>query len=200
MSRRDDALSGVGRGRFRAASGRPLDETDLALLRLLAADARTSQRQLAAKLGISPPTVGERMNRLERSGVTRGYPVQVDWEALGFGMPVYLSITAAAGYDVATIMRSLWNIPEIEDVTLVTGRLDLIARLRVRNDSHLRSVLLNQIWLISGMQGTEAMLGMAAMQPKDMLTNLITQMQDESARAPAQDARPVPCQNLSHGA
>lgn len=187
MSRRDAALSGVAEVVSAPRAAVPLDETDLGLLRLLAADARTSQRQLAVKLGISAPTVGERMSRLERSGVIRGYSVQVDWEALGFGVPVYLSITAAAGYDVAEIMRGLWAIPEVEDVILVTGSLDLLARLRVRNDTHLRSVLLNQIWQIPGMQGTETMIGMAEMPAKDTLTDLITQMQ---AALSTQDTSP----------
>ncbi|MFF4822341.1 Lrp/AsnC family transcriptional regulator [Streptomyces sp. NPDC001312] len=183
MSRRDAALSRVSEVVPAARPAVPLDETDLSLLRLLAADARTSQRQLAVKLGISPPTVGERMNRLERLGVIRGYSVQVDWEALGFGVPVYLSVKAARGYDVAEMMRSLWEITEVDDVTLVTGSLDLVVRLRVRDDTHLRSVLLNRIWQIAGMQGTETMLGVAEMPPKAMLTNLISQMQADSVKS-----------------
>ena len=93
------------------------------------------------------------MSRLERSGVIRGCSIQADWEALGFGVPVCLSITAATGYDVAEIMRSLGAITEVEDVTLVTGSLDMLARLRVRNDTHLRNVLLNQVWRMPGLQG-----------------------------------------------
>ena len=181
MPRRDAALSGLAKVVSAPREAVPLDDTDLALLRLLALDARTSRRQLAAKLGISAPTAGERMSRLERSGVIRGCSIQVDWEALGFGVPVYPSITAAAGYDVAEIMRSLWAITEVEDITLVTGSLGMLARLRVRNDTHLRNVLLNQVWQVSGLQGTETMLGMAEMPPENMLTSLIAQLHVHAA-------------------
>jgi Lrp/AsnC family leucine-responsive transcriptional regulator len=183
MPRRDASLAGVVEVVAAPRAPVPMDATDLGLLRLLAKDARMSQRQLAANLGVSGPTVGERMARLERSGVIHGYSVQVNWEALGFGVPVYLSVTAAAGYDVAEIMRSLWEITEVDDVTLVTGSLDLLVRLRVRDDTHLRTILLSQVWQIPGMQGTETMIGMAEMPPKDTLTNLLTQLQSELPNA-----------------
>ena len=174
------ALSGLAEVVAPQQPAVPLDETDLGLLRLLSADARISQRQLAVQLGVSAPTVGERLSRLERLGVIRGYTVDVNWEALGFGVPVFVSIKAAAGYDVAQIMKSLWAITEVETVTLVTGSLDLLIKLRVRNDTHLRSVLLNQVWQISGMQGTETMLGMAEMPPKNVVAQVISQMQAPS--------------------
>ena len=69
-----------------------LDATDLALLKILVADCRTSQRQIATMLGVSAPTVGERMARLERNGVITGYSAQVDWSVVGYGQVVFLSI------------------------------------------------------------------------------------------------------------
>ncbi len=159
----------------------PLDDTDLRLLRLLSLDCRSSQRQLASQLGISAPTVGERMSRLERAGVIRGYAIQVDWQVLGSGVLVYLSVTAAAGWDLAEVMRSLWAITEVEEVSVVTGRLDMLVRLRVRDHVHLRALLINQVWQIGGVQSTETMTSMAEMPPKTFLTDVLTQMQERAA-------------------
>jgi len=60
-----------------------VDDFDLALLRALAADARQSQRALARQIEMSPPAVADRLARLERSGVIRGYRADIDWAALG---------------------------------------------------------------------------------------------------------------------
>jgi Lrp/AsnC family transcriptional regulator, leucine-responsive regulatory protein len=178
------ALSHVGRV---AASGRPvvtLDKLDVALLGLLAVDGRASQRSLAASLGVSTPTVSERMSRLERAGVITGYAAQVDWAAIGITETVYLSVTAAAGYDVATIMQELWQIPQVQDVNLVTGDLDLLVRLRVRDNNHLRSLLMDQIWQIDGIQRTSTMTSMAEMPGKNFAARMLAEM----APTPAADA------------
>ena len=61
-----------------------LDAIDLALLKILVVDCRTSQRQIATMLGVSAPTVGERMARLEREkGVITGYSPPPPLQAVG---------------------------------------------------------------------------------------------------------------------
>lgn len=151
----------------------PLDDVDLALLDLLARDSRASQRSLARELGMSAPAIGERIARMERSGVIRGYGVVIDRGALGFPVLVYLAITAIQGHDLAPVMTAVAQLPEVEDVTVVTGELDLLARLRVRDYGHLRTVLLEKVWQISGVQRTETYLAVAESPPKNVVAALV---------------------------
>ena len=71
-----------------------VDDLDLALLAALASDARQSRRALARQVEMSAPAVADRLARLERSGVIRGYRVDVDWAALGYPVVVYIAVTA----------------------------------------------------------------------------------------------------------
>ena len=89
-----------------------VDELDLALLSALSTDARQSQRSLARTIEMSAPAVADRLARLERSGVIRGYRVYVDWAALGFPVVVYLAVTAGAGMDLSEIIRAIRALPE----------------------------------------------------------------------------------------
>jgi Lrp/AsnC family transcriptional regulator, leucine-responsive regulatory protein len=164
-----------------AAQGTPveLDDVDVALLRALSADARASLRHLASTLGVSTPTVGERMAKLERAGVITGYAVQIDWSAVGYAETVYLSVTAAADVDVAGIMTALWEIPEIQEVDLITGDLDLLVRMRVRDYPHLRALLMDRIWQIPGVQGTSTLLSVAGMPAKGFAEGLLARMREE---------------------
>lgn len=151
----------------------PLDDIDLAILHLLALDARSSQRSLARKLSMSAPAIGERIARLERYGVIRGYSVVLDWGAAGFPVVVYLAITAAQGHDLGPIMTAVSRMPEVESVDVVTGDLDLLARVRVRDYAHLRSLLLENVWQIHGVQRTETYLSIAESPYKNLVSELV---------------------------
>jgi Lrp/AsnC family leucine-responsive transcriptional regulator len=151
----------------------PLDGVDRQILVLVSQDSRRSQRALARELGMSAPAVGDRIARLERLGVIRGYGVRVDWSAVGYPMTVYLTITAAQGYQQATIVEQIEGVPELEALDVVTGAIDMLARLRVRDHAHLRQ-LLRQIWEIEGVQRTETLLSLVGLEPKNVVAELLS--------------------------
>lgn len=183
MTRVDAPLAGLASVTSAPSAPVALDDVDLALLQLLATDARTSQRGLARELKMSAPAIGERITRLERSGVIQRYSVVVDWEAAGFPVVTYLAITAAQGYDLEPVMAAVSRLPEVENITVVTGELDLLARLRVRDVQHLRTVLLEKVWQISGVQRTETYLSIAEGAPKNFVSELVQALRTSEAAA-----------------
>jgi DNA-binding Lrp family transcriptional regulator len=150
-----------------------VDDLDLALLRALATDARQSQRALARQVEMSPPAVADRLARLERSGVIRGYRVDVDWAALGYPVVVYLAVTAGPGADLSEIIKAIQAFPEAQDMSVVTGGLDLLVRLRVRDHTHLRELLLAEIFQINGVQRTETFLSLADVEPENFTAAML---------------------------
>ena len=162
-----------------------VDDLDLTLLRALAEDARQSQRALARAVGMSPPAVADRLARLERVGAIRGYRVDLDWAALGYPVNVYLAVTAGPGMDLSDIIREIRELPEAAEMSVVTGGLDLLVRLRVRDQVHLRDLLLNTIFQIPGVQRTETFLSLADVEPANFTLALLDQMAELSGRDPA---------------
>jgi Lrp/AsnC family transcriptional regulator, leucine-responsive regulatory protein len=157
-----------------------VDELDLALLRALATDARQSQRALARTVEMSPPAVADRLARLERSGAIRGYRVDVDWAALGFPVVVYLAVTAGPGMDLSEIISAIRAMPEAQDMSVVTGGLDLLVRLRV---AHLRELLLTKIFQINGVQRTETFLSLADVEPENFTVAMLEIMSQRKAQS-----------------
>lgn len=166
-----------------AAAKVDVDDLDLALLRALATDARQSQRALARQVEMSPPAIADRLSRLERSGAIRGYRVEVDWAALGYPVVVYLAVTAGPGTDLSEIIEAIHALPEAQDMSVVTGGLDLLVRLRVRDHAHLRELLLAEIFQIPGVQRTETFLSLADVEPENFTAALLDQMTQRRSEA-----------------
>lgn len=159
----------------------PLDDIDRQLIRRLAKDPRVSQRQLAREVNMSGPAVGERVARLERLGVIGGYTVSVDWAALGYPMMVYISMSIAPGADLSQILRELQGIDELEELVVVTGSYDLIARFRLRDHPNLQTLLLEQLWQIDGLQRVETFLSLGAVRGTNALERLLSPVDPDSA-------------------
>jgi Lrp/AsnC family leucine-responsive transcriptional regulator len=174
----------AGRARPEARGRASLDRTDLAILRLLAIDARMSLRRIARELGMSPPAITERVARLERLGVVRGYRAEIDRSMLGFPLVVYVGIVSVQGTDQFEVVERLRETPEVEDVHVVTGPKDLLIRLRLRDTAHLRDVIFERIWTVPGVDRTETFVSLGEMAPKaidvQLIEGLLADGQEES--------------------
>lgn len=117
-----------------------LDELDAKILRALTEDARTSMAELARLVGLSPPSVSERVRRLEEAGVIQGYRAQVDPRALGLMLSAYLRIRPIPGQlkKVATVLQGLEAVVECDRVT---GEDCFIAKAHIRSVEELEKLI-----------------------------------------------------------
>ena len=119
---------------------RSWDAIDAHILDALAKDARTSVASLARQIGLSSPSVSERIRRLEDAGVITGYTLVIDPTALGLPLTAWLRIRPVPGQlqKVADILRSL---PEIVECDRITGEDCFIARAHLRSVDELESLI-----------------------------------------------------------
>lgn len=129
-----------------------LDETDRYLLTLLQANARTPTAELARILKLARTTVVARMARLEREGVVAGYGVRMGQQLEAAAVRAYCGLTVGpkAG---AHVMRELARLPEIEEVSAVSGQFDYLVLLSCQSHQQL-DTLLDQIGHIEGVNQT----------------------------------------------
>lgn len=77
-----------------------IDEIDIEIMNELSQDSRLSMRELGKKVNLSPPSVTERVRRLEAEGIIMGYTIKVNRKELGFGLACIMEITVNNGdYD-----------------------------------------------------------------------------------------------------
>jgi DNA-binding Lrp family transcriptional regulator len=112
-----------------------LDETDVALLRLLNEDARASHRHLARTLGLAQGTVTNRLRRLEDEGIVVGYRPVFNPQELGWSMTIMAGLRIVKGRMIDVQQRIAAD-PRVFAVYDVTGDWDsiVLARVRDRND------------------------------------------------------------------
>ena len=101
-------------------------EADEQLLSLLREDARASTAQIARRLDLSRTTVQSRIDRLERSGVIRGYTVRLDDGVEQARIRAHILITVLPK-KMATVVKELHAIPELRTLHSVSGPHDLVA-------------------------------------------------------------------------
>ena len=129
-----------------------MDEIDLAIINKLTNDARTSFREIAKELDISPDTVINRYAALQKEGVIRGStivinPKKVGYQAMAVFMidisPAHILATEATPADSSLILDKLIQMPNIIVATKSVGDHDLLAigvaidfehLIKVRND------------------------------------------------------------------
>jgi Lrp/AsnC family leucine-responsive transcriptional regulator len=117
-----------------------LDATDVRILDALVNDARISTADLARSVGLSPPSVSERIKRLEEAGVIEGYTLAINPKALGLPIAAWLRIRPIPGQlqNVAEILRGLREIVECDRIT---GEDCFIARAHVQSVEELEKLI-----------------------------------------------------------
>jgi len=121
-------------------SDQQLDPANRQLVAALQEDARMSLAALGRRVGLSAPAVGERLGRLERAGIIRGYHADVDPRALGYELSVVLRIRPATRM-IAKVAALAHDTPEVTECHRVTGEDCFVMRLHVRDVLHLEELI-----------------------------------------------------------
>ena len=112
---------------------RDLDETDMEILRMLAADGRRAYSDIGEAVDLSAPAVSDRVSRLRESGVIRRFTVDVDRSALRAGTPVLIRFELPPG-DADGVRTALRESDAVEHV-FTTAESDVLAYARVGSEA-----------------------------------------------------------------
>jgi DNA-binding Lrp family transcriptional regulator len=110
-----------------------LDKLDRELLRLLQADGRLTNAELAQRIGLSASAAFRRLQRLERSGVIAGYSATLDGEAIGKPTTVFIEVTLASqvGTALDAFERAVAACDDVLECHLMSGDFDYLLRVAV---------------------------------------------------------------------
>ncbi len=135
-----------------------LDDIDHAILRALSDDATQSAGALGRRLDLSQPATWRRIRRLEQAGVLKGRRTDLNLQALGFGVTVFLGVKLATRGRVSLedFERAVSAIPEVQTVQHVLGLYDYRLRVVARDIADFERVLRRRVMTLPGVGDVEA--------------------------------------------
>jgi Lrp/AsnC family leucine-responsive transcriptional regulator len=117
-----------------------LDDIDRQIVEALIRDSRSSLKELAQTVGLSSPSVSERLRRLEERGVIRSFTLDIDPTALGYPIQAIVRIKPMPG-KLHLVQKLIMETPQFGECDKVTGDDCFVARLYVRSIEELDGLL-----------------------------------------------------------
>lgn len=133
---------------------RALDPTDLDILRLLQADGRISNAEIARVVGLAPSAVLERVRKLEARGTIRGYAAQLDPRPFGLGLVAFVFVRAEEPIGAMDAGQRLAEYPEVQEVHHIAGEDCYLVKVRAEDPEALGVLLRERFGAVPGLRST----------------------------------------------
>lgn len=103
-------------------------------------NARISYTELGKKIGLTGPAVKERVQKLEESGVIKGYRAKLDLEKIGYSLTAIIHFKMNPG-SIHQFIEQLRAMPEIIEVNRITGGDNMVIKVALSESSHLEKLI-----------------------------------------------------------
>ena len=143
------------------------DETDIKILDILQREGRARNSEIAQIVGLSLPSVGERLKKMEDSGVITGYYAKLDHRKFGKDVTAFVSVNIDSSRHFAAFVEHADALEEIQECHAITGNGTHLLKIRAQNTRQLEKLLAK----IRAWQGVVS-----------ILTNIVLSTSKESTR------------------
>ena len=134
-----------------------LDEIDRRLLDLLQDDCRTPLVRLGEQVGLSAPSVLERIKKLEAAGIVSGYHAVLDAKRLGLDITAFIGVITGDPAAIGQFEQQVTAMDDVLECHHVTGEYTLLLKVKTANTSSLER-LIRRIRLLDGVARTETLV------------------------------------------
>lgn len=135
-----------------------LDKTDIQILRALQENARITNKELSAKVHLSPSPVYERLKRLESEGYIQKYTTVLNADKLGLGFVVFCSVKLSrVNADIAgDFVSRIMEIPEVTECYNISGEYDYLLKIYAPDMKYYNQFILNVLGRIESLGSVQS--------------------------------------------
>ena len=144
-----------------------IDSTDAKILEALQRDGRASHSAIAEEVGLSQPSVHERIKKLEQRGVIRGYTALLDPQALDLGVLAFVSARFNQ-WKTKEVAAEIGEVPQVLEVHHIAGEDCLLVKVRCRSPADLEHVL-DRVWKSGAISSTKTTIAFSSYKETSVL-------------------------------
>jgi Lrp/AsnC family transcriptional regulator for asnA, asnC and gidA len=142
-----------------------IDSIDLKILAELQKDANISVPKLSKKINVNPSVAYSRIKRLTKRQLIKRFTIEVNDDVLGF------NVSAVIGLNIDSkvreqILEEMLRMEGIRDIYEVTGRFDLLVRVKARSLDDLHSMVSAKMGKLNGVNHSETFIEMRRREPE----------------------------------
>ena len=137
-----------------------LDSIDTQLIDALQRDGKEALARLGERVGLSAPSVLERLRKLERRGAIRGYHADVDGRAVGLDVTAFVGVSVGIGADLDAAENAVTAIRGVTECHHVTGGHTLLLKVKTENTETLERFI-RKLRAVPGIVQTETMVALS---------------------------------------
>lgn len=142
-----------------------VDSIDLKILAELQKDANISVPKLSRKINVNPSVAYSRIKRLTKKQLIKRFTIEVNDEVLGF------NVSAIIGLNIDSkvreqILEEMLRMEGVRDIYEVTGRFDLLVRVKSKSLDELHSTVSAKMGRLNGVNHTETFIEMGRREPE----------------------------------
>ena len=134
-----------------------LDSLDNKILEMLSLNERKPYLEIARECGVSGAAIHQRIQKLQATGVIKGYETLIEPTSVGFDTCAYIGFFLNDTSKFDEIVAKLKEIPEVVECHLTTGKYDLLIKLFAKNNNHLLKIIQSKIQTL-GLARTETLI------------------------------------------
>jgi len=120
---------------------RRIDNTDRKILRLLQHSGRIKRIEVADEVGLSVPSVSDRMRKLRKSNLIQGYHAVVDAKQLGFDITAFIRVFVERSSQYEPMIKHMCACEEVLEVHSITSEGLHMVKIRTESTSTLEALL-----------------------------------------------------------